>query len=251
MKILNWYPLNYPSQLSVCYFKARQPLKCKIEASSTCEQMLPHRGLGLPALWPPSSTWAQIRIPCWVSFWFPTVLMNTRLMRQWASCPERPFWKKCTMIAEPSHQTSCQRRTLSRWGSSQLLSLRLMPLQSSLYTQRREAVCLAARSLPCVFQNTWQPSVTPREVPLAIIRRVLQWVHVELKPKKSTRALPAGSAAPAVVNYWMREAWWPRLQSSRCLRKIISLWLLMKIYYLRENLRMLCKVTTQLSVRWK
>lgn len=60
-------------------------------------------------------------------------------------------------------------------------------------------------SLPCIFQSTWQTSDQHGEASLTIIRLVLGWVHVELKPKKSTQALQTGYAAPAVVNYWMTE----------------------------------------------
>lgn len=54
--------------------------------------------------------------------------------------------------------------------------------------------------LACIFQNMCQPSDKHGEAPCAILRLLLQWVHVKLKPPKSTQALQTGFAASAIMN---------------------------------------------------
>lgn len=101
----------------------------------------------------PNSMWAQTRIPHWVFFRFPTVLMNARLT---ASGPpaHRAHFEKNELWLQSFHlESSRPRRDLFRWGSRQLLPWDLCLFHLSFYTQLEETASLATLSISHAFSK--------------------------------------------------------------------------------------------------
>lgn len=128
LKILSWYPLNYPCQLSVGLFQIWEPLKSKIDASSTLEQMFPHRGPNVPALWAPKQHVGSDTGSVLTVFLLPYCFDGCQ-MKQAVDLLSREAFEIGGLWEQSFHfESSGQKRNLSRWGSSRLLFLRFMSL---------------------------------------------------------------------------------------------------------------------------